>query len=75
MNNEKRFISPLNFTRFAWLHRSFARSPDKSARYAGYASSAESTRGELLYKSHGDVCQKIIAPKDINMGVAQVFDP
>ena len=32
-------------------------------------------RGELLYKSHGDVCQKIIAPKDINMGVAQVFDP
>ena len=42
MNNEKRFISPLNCTRFAWLHRSFARSPDKSARYAGYASSAES---------------------------------
>ena len=33
------------------------------------------TRGELLYRSHGDVCQKIIAPKEINMGVAQVFDP
>ena len=31
------------------------------------------TKGGLLYKSHGDVCQKIIAPKKINMGVAQVL--